>query len=439
VIGSLAGPGDAVTVRAEQYVVPPPTAAADLRAPVAIRLNGTAPIEYLGHVDVAPGSGILDVPALQAATATSTAGTVLAVTGWLEGVHGAFSCGPAQHDAVPEPFRCQPLRSFLSSEATKPVTVSGNSASVALPDGAVPVQWPAYESFAPSPANDGTNDEPRLGLYLVRAVVATSADCPDCRGWLVVGRLDVTLHRVDVSVVPATATVRSAGDLEALLATDRAAWIGKPVLVDGRVVPGSEKTVCITCGFGTLEGTTERVFASTYTASLMLPDTDYQINGVMAFTVRADGLEYLGPMRSIAGNGYVATPADLQDPTHMARGPETFIVSGWLVEEGPIPCPLAAGPTPPQDTPFVTCPAAWLTQDEVQPVTSTATTITITEPPNAIRVQWGAYEAFAPDPETTTFAARAPRFGTYLVRLVTNTAIGPNGPRGWQVVARLAP
>jgi hypothetical protein len=439
VIGSLAGLGDPVTIRTEPDVVPPPITLADLRGPVAIRLAGSGPIEYLGHVDVAPGTGALDVPALLAATSTAAAGRVVAVTGWLEGSEG-LTCGLAPPDTVPEPFRCAGLRAFISADPVKPMTVSGSQTIGSVPASAVRVQYGAYDSYAPSPASDGINAEPRLGLYLVRAVVAPSAFCPDCRGWLVVGRLDAAATAVASPSALPSATVRSADELEALLATNRDAWVGKPVLVDGRVVPGTEKTVCIACDFGTLDGTTERVFADAYTASLLLPDTNYPTNGVMAFTVRADGLEYIGYMGSVDGSDYVATLADLQDPMHLARGPETFIVSGWLVEEGPIPCPAPPSPFPPQDTPFETCPAAWLTQDEVQPVSGTATWIPVTEPANAIRVQWGAYGTFAPDPSSAAFpSATEPRFGTYLVRLVTNTAIGPNGPRGWQVVARLAP
>jgi hypothetical protein len=62
VIGSLAGLGDVVTVRSQQYVVPPPTNPADLRGPVAIRLAGSGPIEYVGHVDVAPGPACSTFP-----------------------------------------------------------------------------------------------------------------------------------------------------------------------------------------------------------------------------------------------------------------------------------------------------------------------------------------------------------------------------------------
>ncbi|MHB8959270.1 MAG: hypothetical protein ACYDAN_06555 [Candidatus Limnocylindrales bacterium] len=57
-------------------------------------------------------------------------------------------------------------------------------------------------------------------------------------------------------------------------------------------------------------------------------------------------------------------------------------------------------------------------------------------PADAVRVQYGAYQDFAPDAASSGFD---PRYGTYLVRLVVATRQGADGPRGWQMVARLAP
>jgi hypothetical protein len=193
VVGTLDGlePGiGTVTVRAEEYVVPPPTDPADLAGPLALRLSATGPIELLGRLP--PQPRILSVPELAPLTASAPAGQVVAVDGWLETIEGGFSCGPSPNEPppIPEPFRCH-VTPFLSADPVKPVTPEGsNGRSAARPPGAVPVQEGAYERFASNPASDGTNAEPRHGVYLVRKVVDEAPNCPDCRGWLVVGRFD---------------------------------------------------------------------------------------------------------------------------------------------------------------------------------------------------------------------------------------------------------
>jgi hypothetical protein len=50
-------------------------------------------------------------------------------------------------------------------------------------------------------------------------------------------------------------------------------------------------------------------------------------------------------------------------------------------------------------------------------------------------VQYSAYDDFA----RASGGSGDPVQGTFLVRLVADTRQGINGPRGWQVVARLAP
>lgn len=442
VIGTLAGavfPDGTVTIRAEPYVVPPPITAADLHGPVALRLDGTAPIEYLGHLDPLAGTSF-DVAALSAATPSAVPGRLVAVRGWLAGVL-APSCGPYMPETIPEPFRCPGLRGFLADQPVRPATRVGNGGSISVPDSAVTVQYGAYESFASSPANDGVNDEPRLGLYLVRFVASDTADCPACRGWLVVGRLDAAPAHVLQTAPPVPgAVVRSAAELVAWLGEDRTSLVGRAVIVDGRVVQLNPRScgLRLTCDFGSLEGTTEGVKVSAYTASLLLPDTDYPLNGAMALEVRPDGLEYLGYMGSLDGRDFNAAVTDLTNMSQMPRGPMTVIVSGWLVAGPPVPCPQQ-NPAPPADTPFEPCPGAWLTGDMVQPWTVTPTSISMTPPAMGVRVQYGAYGQFAPDPAAQPDGTVAPRFGTYLVRLVTDTTIGPDGPRGWQVVGRLDP
>jgi len=182
------------------------------------------------------------------------------------------------------------------------------------------------------------------------------------------------------------------------------------------------------CALGTLKGTQEDVVATPYTASLLLPDTDYPTNGQMAMIVRDSGLEYLGWMGYVNGNDFVASLSDLAHPESNARGPETVIVSAWLGTSGPLPCPAVPGSPPPADTPFDVCPFTWLASTAKQRANGQL-------PDGAVKVQYAAYGDFAGSAAGST----APVDGTYLVRLVTDTRQGADGPRGWQVVARLAP
>jgi hypothetical protein len=130
-------------------------------------------------------------------------------------------------------------------------------------------------------------------------------------------------------------------------------------------------------------------------------------------------------------NTFVFRVDQLLDPQHMARGPETVIVRGWLVDSGPpIPCPSTSSP----------CGSAWVTSAAVQPVTVNGNGYAITPPSNAVSVQGDAYTEFAADAAfEANGVAHVPRLGTYLLRLVTNPSSASNPGRGWQVVARLDP
>lgn len=462
VIGVLHGfedPAGTVTIRIGEREVPPVTTAADLAGPVALRLSGIAPIEFLGHVDLASGDGVLGVPELLSATDTAAAGRVVVVNGWLVGVDAFPSCGPATVPALVPPFECPPNRSLLTAEPVKPVVaelipsggqapapVLGNSFSLSFPPGAVQVQWGGYADFAPDPASDGTNNEPRQGLYLVRLTAVDTASCPVCRGWLMVGRLDAPGAATPPATTAPTSsiTLRSPQELESLLAADRAAWIGRPVFVDGAIDPGFPDGCApdaAACGLGTLTGTAERVVATGYTASLLLPDTNYPIQGPMALVVRESGLQYLGWLGWSDPLGYETTVEDLVNLASKPRGPMITTVKGWLVAGLPTPCPA-----PPErlgeDTPFDACPPAWLTRDEVQPATSSGGSTIVSEPAAGVRVQYSAYGAFAPDPLIDPATGlTSPRYGTYVVRLVTDARTGDadTGTKGWQVVGRLDP
>ena len=446
VIGTLAGFGDpegTVAIREQDQVLPPATDVADLWPPVALRLSGSGPIEFLGHVRLAGTSATWTVADALAATATAPDGQVVAVDGWLVGSGIPFSCGPAPLPGppVPAPFGCH-TSEFLTAEPVKPISGGGGSYEMGAVPGSVSVQEGAYAQFAPGPASDGMNDVPRRATYLLRMVVYNAVNCPGCRGWLMVGRLDAA--PTAVAATPGEPVVRSADELAALLASNRSAWVGRAMVVDGQVLPGraSGCRASELCAIGTLVGTNERVEASAYTASMLYPDTDFPTNGVMALLVRGEGLEYFGYLGYNASNGFTLPVASLADPMEMNHRPLiVFVVTGWLVDSGTLPlrCP-AQGVPPPPDTPFGNCESAWLTADAVQPVTATASGISVVPPPGGIRVQAGAYTGYAPNPATEPDGiAHVPRRGTYLVRLVADPRPGADPAMGWQVVARLDP
>ncbi len=444
VIGTLAG-SDAtlgtVTVRAQDQSVPRPTDAADLQAPVALRLSGSGPIEFLGHVHLTPDGLAFGVPAALAATASAPAGEVIAVTGWLVGVEG-FSCGPAPMPGppVPAPFSCH-VPEFLTERATKPVSRTGLSGmgsgfQMTAPAGAVQLQMGAYQEYAPSPSFDGVNDVPRLGTYLLRMVAIDQSNCEHCRGWLAVGRLDASAAPASPAPSGSQPQVRSTDELALALAQDRPVLVGHVVFVDGRIVPGTASgcTEPGPCSLGVPEGTSERVVATPYAVSQLVPGNDAQVRGVLALVVRANGLEYLGV-------GGVPLPlSELADPLITNGLPlQVHPVTAWLVGEGPVPCASFAS-APPADTPFDTCGGSWLMTAAQQPVQRNGAGFSLVVPPGAVRVQPGAYGAFAPSPASEPDGVgMVPREATYLVRMVSNPPGGWPAQTGWQIVARLAP
>ncbi|MGC8633886.1 MAG: hypothetical protein ACP5VP_04355 [Candidatus Limnocylindrales bacterium] len=444
VLGTLdlfADPAGTVTVLAQDQSVPPPTDPADLRAPIALRLSGSGPIEFLGHVLLAPDGQAFGVPAAVAATASAPTGEVIAVTGWLVGVEG-FSCGPVPMPSppVPAPFSCH-VPEFLTEAATEPVSRAGLSGmgsgfQMRAPSGAVQVQMGAYQEYAPSPSFDGVNDVPRLGTYLLRMVAIDQANCAHCRGWLAVGRLDASAAPASPAPSGYQPQVRSTDELALALAQDRPALVGHSVFVDGRVVPGTASgcTEPGPCSLGVLEGTSEPVVATPHAVSQLVPGDDAQVRGVLALVVRQSDLEYLGV-------GSVPLPlSELADPLITNGLPlQVHPVTAWLVGMGAVPCPSVAN-VPPVDTPFDMCGGSWLMASAQQPVQRNVAGFSIVVPPGATHVQPGAYDAFAPSPAPEPHCPGfVPRDATYLVRMVSNPPGGWPAQTGWKIVARLAP
>lgn len=421
------GPNGVITIRSEDAVLPPPVTADDLKAPLALRLVPGGPVELLGHVDLAPGTGAVDTAGVKALTATTQPGRVVAVLAWLQSALSP-SCGPMMID-VPDPFACPGEPSFL---ADSPVNAStGNGFSI--PDTAVQVGAFAYDKFAPSPVVDGTVGVSRRGMYLVRLVAVDTAGCRNCRGWLLVGRLDATPAPPSSTPTPPAGTVHvyTPAELEASLTRDRASMVGQVVFVEGHV--DGSVLACAPeaprCQIGRLAGTSDTVIATRYTRSLKANPGPAATN-VIAIRVLATELEYLGWMGTGSTGDATATLDELKTiAAGPPQGPVVLVVSAWLGTSGPLPCPSVPGSPPPPDTPFGNgCPSSWLA--------ASGDGTGFTMPPGGVPVQFGAYLDFAPG---ATADSRGPKFGTYVVRLVTDTRQGAEGPLGWQVVARLNP
>jgi hypothetical protein len=127
--------------------------------------------------------------------------------------------------------------------------------------------------------------------------------------------------------------------------------------------------------------------------------------------------------------------------------PADFLVRGYLVASPPLRC-YRAEPVPSGLPDYGCGEFDWLTDDPFQPWVADGITGSTRQPPVGIRVQNGAYQAFAPDPSPGQFGAREPRLGTYVVRFGVRsscdyairspdtTCLG--GPSfTWEVVGRL--
>ena len=460
VIGTISalGPDLGVVLLRDDLSTPPALPDGTQPGPVALHIEGNGLLEFLGTV--ATGSSALSwtVQDAMAAQASLPVDHVVAVHGWLVGME-AFSCGPAPDASVPPvpPFDCG-IHDYITPDAEQ-VTFpyGGNGAEGRAPGDGMTVQMGAYQQFAPNPQpTDTVGVQPREGIYLVQAVVNHSTwGGLGALGWLVVGRVD-TVAATATPVPEPTPTpetspgqqpiVRSAAEAEALIDANRSSWTGRTLVVDGAVTPGAAVR-CPgpdPCPIGTLDGTTEKVVASPATMPFVVSAADGGTSGLLAFTVRSDGLEYLGQVGVAADNGIVFQTVDAARPDELNGRPgRLLIVGGWLVDSGPLPCPASppGPPTPPPDSPFEACPSAWISASDA-PVWTRGSdgSGSMQAPPNGIRVQWTAYQDFALDPQTALGGTGdVPRLGLYVLRLVSDPRPGADPATGWQVVARIDP
>lgn len=425
VVGTLQGfgPEDGVVVlRNDDYY--PDLTFRNGSGPVALRLS-TGPIQYLGHVAPASDGLAWSSTDAQAAQDSITPGNVLAVKGWLESVQ-TISCGPAPPPGPPllPPFGCAIRDAITPTPVQTTFPMGPNGSQTVEPSEGLLVQMAAYRQFArdPYPALPAV----RFGVYVVERVQNVNSNCNECHGWLVVGRLEPE----GGSLTTANPRIVSPAELEAELAADRSSMVGRTVIVDGSVSPG--EPVCRSgdpCDMGALAGTTEHVVATSANASYLIPGRTTDTEGRLALTVRADGLEWVGRLGYAEDNGVVVPLADLLTRRYVHENKGTlFVVRGWLVDDSGMsrPCPLLPSPVP---SGTGGCQNSWITADR---------TLATDRPlDGALVVQSDAYRRFASDPAITPDSSPSsePRFGSYLLRLVSNQF----GATNWEVVSRLDP
>jgi hypothetical protein len=439
-IGSISGAG-LVAIREDDRIVEPPLPTGD--APMVLRIARSGPLEYLGQMEPASAEAPLNAATIDARTAAAVPGTVIAVRSWMNAGHEIFSAGPVPPDDEPAPFVGQVNGAWLADESFLPLTkledgtgtaISGSSA----PAGAIQVQGGAYGQFAPNPADaNEVNYASRQGLWLVRAVTYAHAGWDTMHGWLLVGR-------IDAAPLPAQPTGRDVAGYPTVISAQEAAAIaagptdGRVLLVDGAIT-AVFGVLCSggPCQVGLLAGTEVKVSVDRETRAFAAPY--FGEARVAAYRVSNGALEYLGYMGYAEGSTFtedlatlaaMANPPTPDSPTG-PNGPVTFVVRGWLVDQGaPIPCPTAVSG---EGWPFG-CGHSWITPEAYQPVKGNDPNAVA--PTSGIEAAAGDYRAWAPNPAwLPNGIAHEPREGTWLVRLLT----GSDGQRAWEVVARLAP
>jgi hypothetical protein len=143
-------------------------------------------------------------------------------------------------------------------------------------------------------------------------------------------------------------------------------------------------------------------------------------------------------------SGAIATTRSVAELSSLAVPPEPgdYVVRAFLVATPPIRCRFAPGP-------YDCGELDWLTDETFQPWIADGIHGSARPPAVGLRVQAGAYDAFAPDPVVHQFGAHEPRFATYRVRLSIHSSceyvLPTSAPlaclgkplRVWEVVERL--
>jgi hypothetical protein len=170
---------------------------------------------------------------------------------------------------------------------------------------------------------------------------------------------------------------------------------------------------------------------------------DEPVDGVLAFELAGPDLRLLGRVAFATPEATHPIPVDEPSMERADLVPEgrLLAVEGWLGVLGwGVPCPMSPGVLGRQgmESPFVRCPAGWITADGAVPE-AVPGRVTITPPGFGIPVQAAAYERFAPDPGLAQSGATPPRLAVYLLQRVANPEPEVGDPMGWQVIGRLDP
>jgi len=204
------------------------------------------------------------------------------------------------------------------------------------------------------------------------------------------------------------------------------------------------------CPFGVLdpspgEGGLVLVWATSGVAARFPDDTP--LEQTLVFRIDAGVLHLLGGFAMPTGpyptfDFLTSVDAVAEDAMEGVQGGGIIAVDGWLGVLGwGIPCPAP----PPgilfrQGTasPFVRCPAGWITADGAL-LDVPDGSFSLQPPGPGIPVQADAYRRYAPDPGPADQGATPPRRGVYLLQHVRNPDPGREPTMGWSVVGRLDP
>lgn len=380
------------------------------------------------------------------------------VHGWISGLGVVPSCPsiPPPASTAPPQYSCGGIGALMSDDARQPVTVTSGGFSVDGGAGSVLVQNGAYQEFAPAPESSGLQTRPEEATFLVQETYVSTCPVGGYCGldgsnfhWEVVARVDplqVVVAFPSPSPTPSVSaqpirplTVEQVNALSAT-APSYPTWLH--VVITGTIgyqmpisscsgsVSACKRSVVLLGSQPTLE-----VYPI---ASVRLP-SHLPFRGTFAALLGAgQPLNFVGVVTTAVG-GSPIMPSQLPARTTSAAPDSLWLVQGWIAGlEAALPCPLAPGS--PQTGPQYGCGStASLSDTHSQPVANLQLTI----PADGVQVQNGAYDDFAPDPQSSGYKSQ-PEQATFLVKLASVPC--PPGifctvesGHQWQIVARIDP
>lgn len=223
------------------------------------------------------------------------------------------------------------------------------------------------------------------------------------------------------------------------------AWIDGVVIADVTIEPLTDPPLvdCWVCPIGEIDGVT--VLAEG--ADIERLADEQARRGVIAFRIRADTLESLGPVTPWTEQ--LAWPVESAATAGLTSGSAggLVVVEGWLVTAdqafancGPhVDRPLPTGEI---EARFGCYANTWITEEETQPLSRREIGFSLVLPERAVTVQRRAYWEHALEARLDDEGLAIPRGSAYLLELLVDEWDGCEagwGCRGWQVVARLDP